>query len=428
MFINVILSVPIVLLFCILLYKCLLAFGLSPKFAKQFILPEEDCAYKTEYPNEWKTFGFAFSIRVLIVIAAIFCIMIGSDTQVSLEDCLGKLRLWDANHYINLVDKGYNTYQENGKHLFLVFYPCYVWLVRIVKQIIPNTALAGVIVSTLCFSWGCCWVHKLTFERYDKRVADDAVLLLSIFSFSFFFGAIMTEGLFLLTTSASMYYALKHKWLSFGIWGVFAALTRMTGILVVIPAVIEFFKSTKPLSSPIKVSMKRFARKAIVFLPILFLPCLGMFGYWLLNYYVDGNPFAYVIHQQHWYQGPMWVSDTLKYITSYLCRQIQQSLAWAVWLPEIILFIAFFAILVLSLKSRQNSSSILVYAFCYLIVNYSLSWLLSGGRYLSCGFVFFILLAALVRTRPVWRTYIIVVEALFLGIFLFGYVSGAQIM
>lgn len=238
----------------------------------------------------------------------------------------------------------------------------------------------------------------------------------------------MTEGLFLLTTAASCYYALKHKWFSFGIWGAFAALTRMTGILVVVPAVIEFFKSTKPFSPPIKASIKRSAKKAVIFLPILFLPCLGMFGYWLLNYYIDGNPFAYLIHQQHWYQGPMWVSDTLKYIIHYLCMQIQSSIGWAVWLPELILFITFFAIIIFSLRSPQNPSSILVYAFCYLIANYSLSWLLSGGRDLSCGFIFFVLLAVLFKNKPLYRIYVIVIESLFLGVFLFGYISGAQIM
>ena len=137
-----ILSVPIVLLFCVLLYKCLLDFGLSPKSAKHAVLPEEDFDCRAAYPNEWKTFGFALGVRVLVMVAALFCIMIGANEQVSLWDCLAKLRLWDTNHYINLIDKGYSAYQENGEHLFLVFYPCYVWLVRIVKLIIPNTAQA----------------------------------------------------------------------------------------------------------------------------------------------------------------------------------------------------------------------------------------------------------------------------------------------
>ena len=178
-----ILSVPIVLLFCVLLYKCLLDFGLSPKSAKHAVLPEEDFDCRAAYPNEWKTFGFALGVRVLVMVAALFCIMIGSNEQMSLWDCLEKLRLWDANHYINLIDKGYSAYQENGEHLFLAFYPCYVWFVRIAKLIIPSTELAGALVSALCFSWGCCWVHKLAFESYDKSVADDAVLFLSVFPF-----------------------------------------------------------------------------------------------------------------------------------------------------------------------------------------------------------------------------------------------------
>lgn len=102
---NVILFVPIVLLFCVLLYKCLLDFGLSPKSAKHAVLPEEDFDCRAAYPNEWKTFGFALGVRVLVMVAALFCIMIGSNEQVSLWDCLEKLRLWDTNHYINLIDK-----------------------------------------------------------------------------------------------------------------------------------------------------------------------------------------------------------------------------------------------------------------------------------------------------------------------------------
>lgn len=164
--------------------------------------------------------------------------------------------------------------------------------------------------------------------------------------------------------------------------------SRMTGVLIIIPAVIEFFQTVKPFASPVKTSVVRSLKKFSIWFPVIFLPCLGMFGYWLLNDYIDGDPFAYLIHQQHWYQGPMWVADTLMYIVRYFCMQSQSSIGWAVWLPELILFILFFIILAASVKSRENPSSLLVYAFCYLIANYSLSWLLSGGRYLSCGFAF----------------------------------------
>lgn len=41
---------------------------------------------------------------------------------------------------------------------------------------------------------------------------------------------------------------------------------------------------------------------------------------------------------------------------------------------------------------------------------------------------FFIFLAVLLRNKPLGRKYAVVIESLFLGIFLFGYLSGAQIM
>ena len=103
---NVILFVPIVLLFCVLLYKCLLDFGLSPKSAKHAVLPEEDFDCRAAYPNEWKTFGFALGVRILVMVAALFCIMIGSNEQVSLWDCLAKLRLWQHSHLMIKKSQG----------------------------------------------------------------------------------------------------------------------------------------------------------------------------------------------------------------------------------------------------------------------------------------------------------------------------------
>ena len=34
---------------------------------------------------------------------------------------------WDAWHYVNLAELGYEGYVENGQHLFVVFFPLYVW-------------------------------------------------------------------------------------------------------------------------------------------------------------------------------------------------------------------------------------------------------------------------------------------------------------
>ena len=103
-------------------------------------------------------------------------------------------------------------------------------------------------------------------------------------------------------------------------------------------------------------------------------------------------------------------------------------MGWAVWLPTLVLFVVFFVTLALSAFRRENPPSLLVYGFCYLVANYSLSWLLSAGRYLSCGFVFFIFAAALLERFPRLRGLVLGVEAVFLGIYLYAYTCGAQIM
>ena len=42
-------------------------------------------------------------------------------------------------------------------------------------------------------------------------------------------------------------------------------------------------------------------------LPLVLLPGVGTLLYLLLNSWVDGDPFAFVTHQEHWYQGYLWI-------------------------------------------------------------------------------------------------------------------------
>ncbi|RKJ41800.1 hypothetical protein D7X94_03020 [Acutalibacter sp. 1XD8-33] len=427
---NILLSAPIVLLFLFLALRCFAGWGVPVRLPLGQASPAEgsgeDGSRVSPVRRELlKIFLWALGLRLLLLLAVIACTMLAGG---SWEELPSKFQMWDARHYGNLVDLGYANHQENGEHLFLVFYPLYVWVTRLVRLVVPNTIAAGVTVSVLSYSLGCCWVYRLAADQWNKSVAENAVLLLSLFPFSFFFGTVMTEGLFLLTTAAACYYAMKRKWLSYGIWGALAALTRMTGVLVIVPAVIELLNSLGPLRPPMGESLKRSWKKLLLSLPLLAMPLLGFLAYLGLNWYVDGSPFAFAVHQEHWSQGGMWISQVLGYIWYYLGNYIGEPMGWAVWLPTLVLFVVFFVTLALSAFRRENPPSLLVYGFCYLVANYSLSWLLSAGRYLSCGFVFFIFAAALLERFPRLRGLVLGVEAVFLGIYLYAYTCGAQIM
>lgn len=111
----------------------------------------------------------------------------------------------------------------------------------------------------------------------------------------------------------------------------------------------------------------------------------------------------------------MWISKVVVTLWNYLVKNFGNTLGWAIWLPELLLLPAFFLLLAAGIRNRKLPASLLAYGFCYLIANYSLSWLISGGRYLSCGFVFFLFLAALTENRPTLRRLLLAGEAVFLG-------------
>ena len=97
----------------------------------------------------------------------------------------------------------------------------------------------------------------------------------------------------------------------------------------------------------------------------------------------------------------------------------------AIWIPQIFLFILFFIALVLCW--RKLPSIYTLYAFFYLILNYSLSWLLSAGRYLSCGIPFFLFAAVLTNKRPALEKGLTAGMAALMGIYLFAWLNGASI-
>ncbi len=428
MTIIVLLSLCVVLLFLLIVARCLEQWGLPLPRRLTFVSAEPSGYCVIRRKEMLIVFVGALTLRFVLFMAMAAATVFTNEASLTVESFLGKFNLWDARHYISLVEQGYTQYQEDGRHIFLVFYPLYVWVTRLVRLVVPNTVVAGLLVSVVSYAGGCCWVYRLTGRLFGAETARSAVLFLSSFPFSFFFGTVMTEGLFLLTTAAAVTCAFEKKWLAYGIWGALAALTRMTGILVIVPAVIGLLEELRPLAMPvgrsIRGSIKPLSRK----LPFLLMPLLGASGYLFLNWHVDGDLFAFVRHQEHWYQGSMWVSKVLEYIWNYWTENTNQPMGWAVWLPELMMFGVFFVVLVLSTWKGKIPPGLVAYGFCYLIANYSLSWLLSAGRYMSCGFPLFIMMAVLTEKHPNLRNVWILGSGVLLGTYLFAYVNNAPIM
>lgn len=425
---GVVVSLAVCLLGLLVVYRCLAAWGLrAPGSLARHAVEEGPPAAQGLQPG-WKIFLLGAGSRVGLLLAGMAAAMLLSDGGLTWEGAFQQLQRWDAAHYIRLIEEGYQGYTENGQHLFLVFFPGYVWAARLLRLVIPSTALAGTALSCLCYGGACCYLYRLAGEAYNSRVARDALLYMSLFPFSFFSGLVMTEGLFLLATTGACWYAWRGKWLAFGLFGALAALTRMTGLLVIAVGVIRLLEAYRPLEPPVGKSLGRCWKPLLLGLPLTLLPAAGTLLYLLLNLWVDGDPFAFASHQEHWHQGYLWISQVVEYIGRYLGDNLGSSFGWAVWAPALALFVVGLALLYWAALRKGHPAGLLAYGFCFFVATYSLSWLLSAGRYLSTCFVLFLFLAKLTQRRPALRAALLGGEGVLLGVYLCAFLSGAQVM
>lgn len=372
-----------------------------------------------------KVFLSAVIFRVVFALGALLLYDLLSGEGLGLSDLPGLWLRWDAPHYQKLVELGYDGYRENGQPLFLVFYPLYVWLTRGFTFFIHNTALAGLAVSALCFAGGSVYLYALVCREYGQSTARRTLLLLVCYPFSFFFGGMMTESLFLLTTAAGLWHIRSHHWVRFALWGALAALTRMVGLILIGAAIAELVRSVKPFSLPKKEQKAAFL-SIFQRLPLLLCPLLGSGAYLALNYHVTGDPFAFTVMQQHWSQGFQWFPSVLAYLARHALTWETVMTRWEMWIPELLLF-PFFALLLWRCR-RKHSATFTLYAFVYLILNYCLSWLLSAGRYLSCALPFFFFAADGLEGKPRRTAALCAAMALAQGFFLYRYFRWGQVM
>ena len=78
--------------------------------------------------------------------------------------------------------------------------------------------------------------------------------------------------------------------------------------------------------------------------------------------------------------------------------------------------------------NRRCRSMYTLYAFATLVLDYSLSWLLSAGRYLSCAVPFFLFAAVLTQRHRGASIALAAGGAVLFAVTLLGYLAGGQIM
>ncbi len=345
-------------------------------------------------------------------------------TGFSFDDYLATWQKWDATCYIRIAENGY-SYTEEGKNLMLVFFPLYSFAVGILRYILIDTRLAALVVSTLCYSVACGYIYALVSEDYNKSIARASVVLISISPFSFFFGAMMTESIFLMTTAMTFYYIRRHKWKLVALTGTLAALSRMIGVIMILPAAVEWCETYKPFEL-IKERKWKQLGKAIVnsglYIPVII---LGTCIYLMINFCVTGNAFIFMEYQKtHWYHENCYFAETV--VELFRNALSGSKLCISIWIPSAVILAVYIGLLVYS--ARRHKNMYILYMTAYLVINTSVTWLISAPRYMSAALPAFIVLAEMTERKKLVRYALYVLFAVGMFVYLTLYLMGKDVM
>lgn len=138
---------------------------------------------------------------------------------------------WDGYWYILIADRGYDVHPAAT-----AFWPLYPLLLKVSHDLSTwSMPVLGVILSNLALLGALIVLYRLVRLDYGGTIASRTTWLLAVFPTAFFFSAVYTEALFLLLTVASIYCGRTERWGRAAAFGILAALTRNTGVLVIIP-------------------------------------------------------------------------------------------------------------------------------------------------------------------------------------------------
>lgn len=374
-----------------------------------------------------KIFISALIFRFLVyIMGAAAVILMQKANGFTFDTFLSTWNRWDAPRYISLAKDGYGGMIEDGEPLNCVFFPLYPWLVRAFSVVIKNTQVAGMIVSTLAFSAAMPFMYAFICRDYNEKIALLAVILISSAPFTFFCGGVMTESLFLLTAVLTWYFLKERKWIAAATAGFFCALTRSAGVLIAIPYLFELIENNAEhfKNQKYKAFFKGCIKqgKWIVLIP------LGVVIYLVINYHYAGNCFKFMEYQQKFwlhtscYFGKgiqiMW-NDSLssgRDIVSKLELFWPQTFSYTI------------AAIIMLTSSHRHKSVYSLYFAAYFIFNTAITWSMSGARYASMALPLYIMLAERLENKKYAASIVVIISAMFQGIYLMMYLSGRQIM
>jgi len=289
---------------------------------------------------------------------------------------------WDSFWYLDIAQNGY-IFKGVEKLSNIVFFPLYPLLIRTASFLVGgNLIFAGWILSIIFLLLALIYFSKLVREFHNEVNSQLPLFFLLIFPTAFFLNTIYTESLFLFLSVAAFYYALKKNFVLAGIFGFFASLTRITGVLLFIPLIWEYFKNYK------------FDRPFNKKLLSIFLVPFGTFSFFLFHYFKFGDFFLFLRVESWWGRAFNLNKDHFLLLTHPATVNLFVDILFVI-----------FAVVATYFVFKKLRISYGLYMVATLLIALSTGTFMSIGRYILVLFPIYILMAS-VKNQYQKLTYI----------------------
>ncbi len=394
---------------------------------KSFFFPKESdtTAKSKEEKNPFFTAKikrvmiFALLIRLLFFIYGFVMTISWYSNQGDSEiKALEVFSTGDGIRYEMIAKSGYSAYMPGETELRnLCFYPLYPFLMRIVNVFVGNMQLAGILISVICFCVAMTLLYKIVEEDYGEKIAQTAVILISLAPHSFFYGYVMTESLFLMLTLLAWLFIKKRRWGIAAFCGMLSALTRNFGVLIVIPYCLALWKEYREIW---KQKEYRKAIQGFIFNGMWLGLILIAVGVYLgINYYYGGSCFKFMEFQTgFWRHRPCYFGSGIQGMLQELFSEdMPKRMLYVSRIPNVLNIFFFLGLLLVSFK--EHKEDYVLYATIYFMICTSDLSQMSLSRFMVVLFPIFIFLAKKVSHNKVYFYSVIAVEIIF-GMYLYS--------
>jgi len=291
---------------------------------------------------------------------------------------------FDGEHFISIAQFGYQQYQQ-------AFFPLYPKLISIGMSFMDfnvlSGAITGLVVSSFCFLAALIFLYKLLKLDYSRNFSLGVILVLLLYPASFYFNAVYTEALFLMLIVGSFYFFRTGKYFLAGVLGLFAAYTRVFGVLLLISFLIDAFVYKIPF-------------KKIYWIALI---PLGLISYMIYLYYSVGDPLAFynlqlIVGEQHQRGIVLFPQIIYRYLKIIFTTESLSPILTTI-LFELAAGITFMALPIIGLFYKVRLSYIF-FAFAGYVLPTIQGSFSSLPRYVLILFPSFIILTLMLKTLP----------------------------